>query len=102
MNPTKEQMKLLWDNCQKWVAKYEPRCGESLFQIDSVNEALPELAETVCDIVGYYKKKSKAFSNEEKKAILEDFSKNINNQKDIPPSMVITDKGYWDLLDKTT
>lgn len=38
-----------------WRDKYKPRAPESLMQVDSVNEALPELAEAVLDVIGYYK-----------------------------------------------
>jgi hypothetical protein len=33
----------------------KPSCEESLYQRDSVQEALPDLAEAVCSIVGYHK-----------------------------------------------
>jgi hypothetical protein len=49
-----EQRQALWDTCHQWVRRHKPRCPESLLQVDSVNEALPELAEAVCKLVGYH------------------------------------------------
>lgn len=43
----------LWEACRLWILKYEPLCPESMMQSDSVQEALPELGATVCNIVGY-------------------------------------------------
>lgn len=40
--------------CKVWRDTYKPRCAESLLQVDSVNEALPELAEEIFNIIGYY------------------------------------------------
>lgn len=40
---------------KNWVQKYQPSCAESIYQVDRIQEGLHELAEQVCDIVGYYK-----------------------------------------------
>jgi hypothetical protein len=52
--PNPKQLKALWDAVVKWRDEHEVSCAESLLQVDSVNEELPELAEEVFDIVGYW------------------------------------------------
>ena len=52
--PTPKQLKALWDAVVKWRDEHEVGCAESLLQVDSVNEELPELAEKALDIVGYW------------------------------------------------
>lgn len=37
-----------------WINKYQPSCSESIYQTDRVQEGLHELAEEVCEIIGYY------------------------------------------------
>lgn len=51
--PTEEQLKKLWDVCAKWRDSHKPLCAESIYQRDSIQEALPELGEAVCDVIGY-------------------------------------------------
>lgn len=36
-----------------WRAKYDPACQESFTQVDSINLALPELAENIYEVIGY-------------------------------------------------
>ena len=43
----------LWAAAVAWIQKSEPSCPESMYQMDDVNVACPELAIAVCDIVGY-------------------------------------------------
>jgi hypothetical protein len=43
----------LLEVCRCWILRYGPLCPESMMQVDSVREALPELGATVCGIVGY-------------------------------------------------
>lgn len=50
---SQEQLLNLWDACAKWIEMEAPTCVESIYQMDSVQEALPELAEAVCTVVGY-------------------------------------------------
>lgn len=38
-----------------WIEKHQVRCGESIYQVDSVQEGLYDLATECCEIVGYYK-----------------------------------------------
>ena len=52
--PTTQQLKALWDAVIKWRDKNEVSCAESLVQVDSVNEDLPELAEKALNITGYW------------------------------------------------
>ena len=44
---------LLWRKCKEWIEKEEVLCAEAIIQNDGVNQALPDLAEIVCEIVGY-------------------------------------------------
>ena len=52
--PTKEEMRELWDAVTEWIALYQPSCEESIYQVDKVQEGLPELGGRVCEVVGYY------------------------------------------------
>ena len=52
--PTTKQLQALWDAVVKWRDDHGVSCAESLLQVDSVNEELPELAEQALDIVGYW------------------------------------------------
>jgi hypothetical protein len=52
--PTTKQLQALWGAVVKWRDEHEVSCAESLLQVDSVNEELPELAEQALDIVGYW------------------------------------------------
>jgi len=47
----------LYEACEneKWKQQYQPSCGESIYQVDKVNLACPELVEELMDIVGYFK-----------------------------------------------
>lgn len=54
--PTEEETTNLWHACAIWRDQHKPRCAESIYQVDSVQEGLPDLAERVCDIIGYYDK----------------------------------------------
>jgi len=51
--PTIDQLEKLWDACTKWRDAHRPLCVCSFYQRDSIMEALPELAENVCDVIGY-------------------------------------------------
>lgn len=53
-SPTVEQMSALWGVCLEWIKRFHPSCPESIYQVDRVNEVVPELAEEVCAIVGFY------------------------------------------------
>jgi hypothetical protein len=44
---------LLWRKCKEWIEKEEVLCAEAILQNDGVNQALPDLAEIVCEIIGY-------------------------------------------------
>jgi hypothetical protein len=48
---------LLWRKCKEWIEKEEVLCAEAIYQNDGVNQALPDLAEIVCEIIGYAKVK---------------------------------------------
>ena len=52
--PPEDDLKQLWSKCKEWINEHKPGCGESIYQVDSVNESLPDLAEVVCSIIGYY------------------------------------------------
>lgn len=51
--PTLTELRLLWRTVAKWIDANEVSCAEAIGQTDRVQEALPELAEDVCQIVGY-------------------------------------------------
>jgi len=40
-----------------WIKKNEVRAAESAYQVDSVNQALPEFLIGCAEIVGYFKDK---------------------------------------------
>lgn len=42
---------------EAWIAKHQPTCAESLYQVDSTFIAAPDLVEKCCKIVGYVKLK---------------------------------------------
>lgn len=55
--PTIKQLSDLWNICQKFVQEQKPTCSESIYQVDSINLATPELVQEICECVGYYKYK---------------------------------------------
>jgi hypothetical protein len=40
--------------CEEFIAKHKVSCPESIMQVDSIQEALPDLLEAICDKVGYH------------------------------------------------
>lgn len=52
--PPQSELMSLWLACVAWRDKQKPSCPESIVQMDSVNESLPDLAEAVCKVIGYY------------------------------------------------
>lgn len=53
-DPSSNQLWAIWKAVIEWRDKHEVSCAESLVQVDSVNEDLPELAEEVLNITGYW------------------------------------------------
>jgi hypothetical protein len=49
---------------EAWIAEHKPSGPESLYQVDSINLAAPELANELCDIAGYFVDPSQASSDE--------------------------------------
>lgn len=47
------EQKLL-EFCREFIKQQQISCAEAIVQTDRVYLALPELAEGICDIVGYY------------------------------------------------
>lgn len=41
-------------NQHKFVIKNKITCAEALYQVDSINEQLPEIMDKLCQIAGYY------------------------------------------------
>jgi hypothetical protein len=39
---------------QNLIIQHKIRCAESVYQVDSINEELPEMMIKICDLVGYY------------------------------------------------
>lgn len=52
--PTTQQLQALWDAVIEWREEHAVSCAEAITQIESVNLALPDLAEQVLDITGYW------------------------------------------------
>jgi hypothetical protein len=52
-NPSIVQMRDLWNTCAAWLRSNNVNSDEAIMQVDSIQEALPELAESVAKIVGY-------------------------------------------------
>jgi hypothetical protein len=50
LNMAKER---LWHACKKWVDEHKLSCPEAIYQSDEIQGALPELAEIVCENVGF-------------------------------------------------
>lgn len=40
--------------CVRWRDKYKPRAPESIQQVDEISLACHELAEDVCNVIGYW------------------------------------------------
>lgn len=40
--------------CEDWTVKYCIRCKEDIYEHDNHEIALPELAEAICNQIGYY------------------------------------------------
>jgi hypothetical protein len=38
----------------KFIIKNKITCAEALYQVDSINEQLPEIMDELCQIAGYY------------------------------------------------
>lgn len=49
-----EHLRILTNKLRDWIRRRQPRCEESLYQVDSVRDGFEELAEIVCDDLGYY------------------------------------------------
>lgn len=47
--------KNLYNICNEWIKKHKPTCAESLIQVDSINLALHEIVQNICNEIGYYK-----------------------------------------------
>jgi len=56
--PTAKQLADLWNICRKFIKEYKPSCPESIQQVDEINLACPDLAEEICECVGYYSQES--------------------------------------------
>jgi hypothetical protein len=52
--PSLLRLQNLWYACRSWIEEQKPLAPESIYQMDHINEAAPELAERVCGIVGYF------------------------------------------------
>jgi hypothetical protein len=40
--------------CKAFINKHKPRCEESVYQVDSINQACPELVAKIFNCIGYY------------------------------------------------
>jgi len=52
---TDEQVKALVKVCEAWRREHLPECPESIYQVDTNREALPELAEAIGEALGWWK-----------------------------------------------
>ena len=52
--PTQKDLLHLWKVCSEWRNQHKPSCAESIQQVDSINLSCWELAENVCEVIGYY------------------------------------------------
>ena len=48
-----EELNLLWDTCEKFIADQMIRCEETIYQTDRVMINAYELIQDICEIVGY-------------------------------------------------
>jgi hypothetical protein len=53
-NQGPQQRQQLWDLCRKWVKDNKVTCGESIYQVDSVQEAMYDLTTQICKLVGFH------------------------------------------------
>lgn len=53
--PDQKKLQALWNAVVAWRDEHEVSCPEALVQVDSVNEDLPSIAESILNIVGYWK-----------------------------------------------
>lgn len=53
-HPSLQDLQKLWEDMRSWVDLHKVRTRESIMQVDSIVEFLPELAESVCEYVGFY------------------------------------------------
>lgn len=51
--PQPSELQSLWEAVVKWRDTHEVGCSESIYQVDSIQVALPELAFAVLRVVGY-------------------------------------------------
>lgn len=52
--PSVKELRSLWKACADFIAEHEISCPESIWQLDRVMLAAPELVEAACDHIGYY------------------------------------------------
>lgn len=52
-NKTESAKEELWQVVETWIKKQKVSCPEAIYQCDWMQEALTDLAEEVCEIVGY-------------------------------------------------
>lgn len=53
--PSRDRAERLWNAVEAWIQKHRPQCAESVYQVDSVLMAAPELVVEVCEIVGWHR-----------------------------------------------
>lgn len=54
MSKRPSKSKRLKKLCRKFIRDNQITCPESIMQLDSIMEQLPELLESICHIVGYH------------------------------------------------
>lgn len=53
-NDERGRAKKLMEACDDFITHNKIRCAETIGQVDSVQEKMPDLVEKICDILGYY------------------------------------------------
>lgn len=52
--PNSKIYKDLYQICKEFAENYQITCEESICQVDRINLALPELAEEIYNLIGYF------------------------------------------------
>lgn len=48
-----EKAELVLHILESWINKHKPQCAESIYQVDGINESLPELVIELCEQVEF-------------------------------------------------
>lgn len=51
---SRQQAEELYTLCANWIEEHRVDCEESVFQVDRIFQACPELVGEICSLLGYY------------------------------------------------